>query len=73
MDEGHRITARVNVAGTMDELQTAIRNELGADRIPLESRPGTAVPGTKADRDVWDIPLRRHGPPNTAPPDPPGG
>jgi hypothetical protein len=41
-DEGERITVRVRVAGTMDELQTAIRSELGADRIPLESGPGTA-------------------------------
>lgn len=40
-NEAERITVRVQVAGTMDELQAAIRNELGADRIPLEPGHGT--------------------------------
>ena len=32
-DEGHRITARMQVGSIMDELQATIRRELGADRI----------------------------------------
>jgi hypothetical protein len=41
MDEGQQMMVRVQVSGLMDELQAAIRREFGADRIPLESGPGT--------------------------------
>jgi hypothetical protein len=42
MDRGGQMIVRVQVAGIMDDLQAAIRNELGADRIPLESPPASA-------------------------------
>ena len=35
-DEGQQMTVRVRIGGALDELQAAIRRELGADRIPLE-------------------------------------
>ncbi len=39
-DEGTRITARVQVAGTLDDLRDAVRRDLGTDRIlPAPPRP----------------------------------
>jgi hypothetical protein len=37
-DESERLVARMRVAGAFDELETAIRRELGADVIPLKPR-----------------------------------
>ena len=42
-DEGVRLVTRVAVAGTLDKLESAIRRELGTDRIPLDAR--TAADG----------------------------
>ncbi len=36
--EGDRIVSRVNIGGALDDLQDAIRRELGTDRIPLEAQ-----------------------------------
>jgi hypothetical protein len=37
--EAAQLGARVRVGGIMDELEAAVRQELGADRIQLETRP----------------------------------
>ena len=44
--ERDRLVARMRVAGTLDELQVAIRRELGADAISLDA--GTATAATAA-------------------------
>jgi hypothetical protein len=36
-----RLRARVRVGGIIDELEAAVRHELGADRIQLEAEPPT--------------------------------
>lgn len=42
-DEGTQIVVRVRIAGIMDDLEKAVRHELGADRIPLD--PTTPMDG----------------------------
>jgi len=44
--EGDRLVARMRVGGALDELQAAIRRELGADAISLDA--GTAATGSPA-------------------------
>jgi hypothetical protein len=46
--EGDRLVARMRVGRALDELQAAIRRELGADTIPLaaEAARGTPVEGS---------------------------
>ncbi len=41
--EGDRLVARMRVAGALDELQAAIRRELGADAISLDAGTATAA------------------------------
>lgn len=42
-DEGEQMMVRVRVGGALDELQAAVRRELGADRIPLEPAAAAAA------------------------------
>jgi hypothetical protein len=45
--EGDRIVVRVRVGGVYDELEAAIRRELGADRIPLDTSPAADSVGKR--------------------------
>jgi hypothetical protein len=44
-DEASRVIARLQVGGTLDDLQDAIRRELGADRILLDAGPAATASG----------------------------
>jgi hypothetical protein len=45
--DGDQMVARVRVGGILDELQDAIRRELGTDRIRLEGGTATATADTR--------------------------
>jgi hypothetical protein len=50
--EGDRLVARVRVGRVLDELQAAIRGELGADSISLASEPSAATVGSPSSSAV---------------------
>jgi hypothetical protein len=52
-NEGLRMVARVRVGGTLEELEAAIRRELGTDRILLEG--GTATDSANTQRQEWPV------------------